>query len=176
MFGSDKFQIRFGETNHVGVYTVDTATAIAYGTAMDRSAADGTKAIVGAGDFIGFLSKRVSLAGPTFEQMSLGFQNLDAKTGDKVTLIQVATGGQVEVENEPGITAATVGEYLLVTSGAGDITAAPKDTELSVVSGRWRVAQSGDRVLGRVLDSAIAPLVALNVRVLIELIRGNTVP
>ena len=174
MFGSDNCQIRHGLDHHIGELTVDTTVALPYGSVMDQHATDNTKAILGVSEALGLLSKRVTPTGPTFEQMTLGQLNLDAKSGDKVSLIALVPGGTLELEGAPSIGAATAGEHLLVTTGTGALSGSTaKNTQLSVINGRWYEAQTGDRVLGRMLKADLTPLVVGNIRCLIEVIKGN---
>ncbi len=171
MFGSDNFQIVYGETRHMGELTV--TGALPKGTAVDDSG-DNDMAVLANGNAVGFITKNVTLAGPTYEQMSLNFRDLPETSGNKMTVEDVEIGGQVEVENEPSKAYnASTGAMLMVTTGTGDLTSAAKDVDVSFKNGRFYAAQTGDRVWGRVLNSAVTPIVAGNIRVRIERVAGE---
>ena len=112
-----------------------------------------------------------------FEQMTLGYGNLPAQIGTAVSLRNVAPNGLIEVEGEPSKGAFDYTGYsqLLVTSGTGAITTSTAlETALSLMNGRWRVAQTGDVIRGR-LKAQLTPFVASsNVRILIKLVTGGT--
>lgn len=111
-----------------------------------------------------------------FEQMTMGYGNLPAQIGTAVSLRNVAPGGLIEVEGEPSKTAFDYSGYsqLLVTSGTGALTTSTAlETELSVYNGRWRVAQSGDVVRGRLKAQLVPFVAATNVRILIKLEVGT---
>ena len=113
-----------------------------------------------------------------FEQMVMGYGNLPAQIGTAVSLRNVLPGALIEIEGEPSIGAFSYAGYsqLLVTSGTGAITTSTaQETQLSVMNGRWRVAQTGDVVRG-ILKSQLVPFVASsNVRILIKLEAGGAV-
>lgn len=112
-----------------------------------------------------------------FEQMVLGYGNLPAQIGTAVSLRNVTAGSLIEVEGEPSIQAYDYSGYsqLLVTGGAtGAITTSTAlETQLSIVNGRWRVAQTGDVVRG-LLKAQLTPFVtSTNVRILIKIVSAS---
>ena len=114
-----------------------------------------------------------------FEQMVLGYGNLPAQIGTAVSLRNVLPGALIEVEGEPSIQAYDYSGYsqLIVTGGAtGAITTSTAlETQLSVVNGRWRVAQTGDVIRG-ILKAQLTPFVASsNVRILIKIEGGGAI-
>jgi hypothetical protein len=130
----------------------------------------------GTGDLTGFLAQEVQASNPDVEDLMFE-KDLHVGLGEKASLIVVEDGGEIAVEGEPDIEeydADTLG--LLVTTGTGAITAATAvGTDLSVVDGLWRVAQSTDRVKG-VLRCQMTPWVDEdNIRILIEIQRGGVV-
>jgi hypothetical protein len=110
-----------------------------------------------------------------FEQMSTGMHNLPAQVGTAVSLVDFE---DADFESEPSIGSATYSGYgqLLVTSGTGAITVSTAlETQLSLMNGRWRVAQTGDIIRG-ILKAQLVPLVATaNVRIKIKRENGGAV-
>jgi hypothetical protein len=95
-----------------------------------------------------------------------------------VSLRAVLPGGLIEVEGEPDIGTFVYTGYsqLLVTSGTGAITTSTaQETQLSLMNGRWRVAQSGDVVRGTLKSQLVPFVAATNVRILIHLMGGGVV-
>ena len=176
MNGTDFFQVRYGTAVLIGELAPSgTAQAWPIGTAMQKT--DDEVCVPADGNFDGFLAKEVTAAGPTFEKMTLGYPNNPAKYGDKATLKALPDGSLIEVEGEPTIivtaTPTTYGTHLLVTSGTGAISGTTaQDTRLSFKNGRWYEAQVGDFVFG-VLRRQLTPKTALNIRIEIELRRGE---
>ena len=125
-----------------------------------------------------------SIGGPSaaampqmFEQMVMGYGNLPAQIGTAVSLRRAISGLTIlQVEGEPSIGAFVYTGYsqLLVTSGTGAITTSTAlETPLSLMNGRWRVAQSGDIVRG-ILKAQLTPLVSsTNVRIRIAITTGG---
>lgn len=173
MFGSDSFQLVYGETIHIGTLAVSGAYP-KYTAIDDRG--DNINGDPAEGEAIGFLSQDVTLVGPTFEQMSLNFRDLPVKSGNKSTLECPDVGAQIEVENEPSKAFNSAdGLKRIVTTGTGALTAGTaKDTEVSFKNGRFYAAQTGDRVWGRVLNAAVTPFVTANIRIRIERVAGYT--
>lgn len=177
MWGTDYFQIVHGEGTLVGELTpTGTFTSLEIGTPMQRQAdyGDTHSEICGVSEPChGFLTKKVTEDGPTFEQMELGYKNVPALKGHKVSLKSLADGDMIEVEGEPSKAhnASSVGH--LVTSGTGAIsTSTAAATDLSIQSGRWRVAQTGDVINGRLRKQLTPVADASNIRILIEITRG----
>ncbi len=173
MYGTEAFQIVFGETRHNGELTV-TGADIPIGTAYDDSG-DNELAELANGSSMGFITKACTTLGATFEQKTLGYKNIPGKSGEKFTLQDVLPGGQVEVENEPAKAYNSAdGQRLIVTTGTGDLTAAAKDVLVSFKNGRFYEAQSGDQIWGRVINSACTPIIAdSNIRIRMERTSGG---
>jgi len=174
MFGTDYFQIIHGEPVHVGELTPTGFTSPAEkGMFMQREGAEHCKPATSSGaPAAGFLTKQITDDGPTFEKMTLGYPDLPAKTGQKVTLGVLPDGSLIEVEGQPSKAHNVAQLGHLVTSGTGAIsTSTAAETEVSLQSGRFRVAQSGDYVEG-VIKRQVDPVAdASNVRVAIEIRR-----
>ena len=109
------------------------------------------------------------------EQEIMGVGNLYAQIGQAVSLLRWDSTAIAECESAPS---KAVADYtgmgqVLITSGTGAITTSTaQQTELSVLNGRWRVAQSGDVVRGRV-DCQVPPLAnAANVAIRINGVSG----
>ncbi len=125
MWASDFFQVIHGDVEAIGELTV--TGALPYGTWM-QDFGDDVNAVAATGDAIGFLTQPVTLTGPTFEQMSVGFKNLPALSGTKVSIARVGVGAQIEVEDAVGqvynsaISALQTGSQgIIVTSGPGSM-------------------------------------------------------
>lgn len=148
--------------------------AVPYGLAMeddDPSAANGAIAAYGTG-FLGFAMQEVDATGPTALQLVAGVKQLPAQTGQTIS-IAYGSAGEIEVEAATGSSISTTAA-LMITSGTGAISAATaKHTELSFRGGKWRVAQTGDRVCGKMLDAGMTPDVAGQVRCRIRVFRGG---
>jgi len=184
-FGSNNFQVRYGEPEHlIGEYAV-TGYPYPLGLAMDReddvADTDGqavpTCKTAGPNGYLGFLSEKV-VSARDLADMMLESPNLGTQVNNKVTLERYPAGSQLEVESPPSIAASTAQggtsttEYLLVTSGTGDVTSLTAlSADLGFVAGCWRAAQSGDRVCGRFLKK-LTPVTTDNVRILIEIVEG----
>ena len=113
-----------------------------------------------------------------FEQMVMGYGNLPAQIGTAVSLRNGAPGGLIEIEGEPSLGAFDYTGYsqLLVTGGTGAITTSTAlETQLSVMNGRWRVAQTGDVIRGMVKAQLVPFVASTNVRILIKLEAGGAV-
>lgn len=168
MWASDYFQVIHGDVEAVGELTV--TGNLPYGTWM-QDFGDDVNAVTASGDTLGFLTQAVSLTGPTFEQMTVGFRNITAKSGTKVSIARLRSGDQIEVEDAVGLAASstitdpatvtyppTGGQGLLVTSGTGSLAGCAAGTDVSVYCGRLRVAQSGDIVQFKVINPNVTPI------------------
>ena len=178
MKGSNRFQILYGESIDIGTFYVTGQHGA--GEAMDAvSGTDGERMAPTSAHLLGFLDKDVTTTGASYEDRSIGDpQNNPDKTGDYVTVHNVAPGGHIIVECEPDIAYNTdpsdfADPYLLVTSGTGQLTTSTaKDIELALQNGRWRAAQSADVVKGRVVNQLTPVIAATNVRIEIEILSG----
>ncbi len=183
MWATDYFAVIHGEIEAVGELTV--TGALPYGTWMDDFG-DDVNAAVASGNAIGFLTQAVTLVGPTFEQMSLGYQNQPALSGTKVTIAYLDVGDQIEVEDGIGnvynstIGSGTAGtspgisQGLIVTSGPGTLQGCAALTEVSFKNGRLYAAQSGDTVHFHVINPQVVPVVDAigNIRLRLRRIEG----
>lgn len=157
MWATDYFQVIHGDLETVGELTV--TGAVPYGSWQD-DVGDNVNAKPAAGDAIGFLTQAVTADGPTFEQMSLGFKNLPAKSGTKVTLANIEVGGQIEVEDHINVAYnGSTGQGLMVTTGTGQLQGVAAGTPVSFKNGRLYAAQTGDTVHYVVSNPAVTPLV-----------------
>ena len=158
MNGSNHFRVLhgFNDLRTVGELIV-TGTSLPIGLIMDR--ADGTYASLSAnGNMIGFLSKKVTTPGPSFEQLELQRQHDHVKSGERVSIYQLPEGAEIQVSCADSLaynsTQSATSPALVVTTGTGALsTTTAKDTRLSSLNGRFRVAQTGDLVIARVLES-----------------------
>ena len=187
MWASDFFQVIHGDVEAIGELTC--TGSLPYGTWMDDFG-DGVNAVNATGDIIGFTTQPVTLNGPTFEQMTLGYRNLPAKSGTKVSLARVQEGGEIEVEDAIGQVYNTTlseanfnasntgGQGLLVTSGAGSLVGCANGTLVSAKNGRLYVAQSGDFAMFKVINPNVTPIVDTvnNIRLRLKKIQGYKVP
>lgn len=154
-------------------------SAAPYGLAMEVVDAGGDRAnaipAYGTG-FEGFLLQEVTAAGPTALQLIAQLKSLPAQAEQAVS---IARGeGRIEVEG-PKLAGVANSSALIITSGTGAITSSTaKHTELSFRNGKWRVAQTGDRVCGEMLKANITPEVdsTNNVRCEIRVFRGGLKP
>ena len=184
-FGSDNFQVRYGEPEHLnGEYAVTGypyPSGLAMGIEDDCADTDGqalpTCKVAGPNGYIGFLSEKV-VSARDLADMMLDKPNLGTQVNNKVTLERYPAGSELEVESPPSIAYSTAQggtattEYRLVTTGTGDVSALTMGAQLAFQAGRWREAQSGDRVCGRVLKQ-LTPVTTLNIRLLIEIVEGT---
>lgn len=173
MLGTDYFQIIHGEPMHVGeLAPTGTFTSLEKGTSMSRSG-DELCVVTDNVSATGFTSKKITDAGPSYEDMNFNI-DLPAKKGQKVTLLSLPDGSQIEVEGEPGKISSADTLGLLVTSGTGAILAnSAVESDLSFLNGRWRLAQTGNRIEG-VLKQQLSPIVdPSNIRILIEIRRAG---
>ena len=115
------------------------------GAVMNRDDTDATKMKLATGEFLGILTVEVvantaANKNDRYIKGQVGIYEEKALAGERVTL----RGGEGEIETDQ------------VASGSdtGAISAStPQDTELSVYNGKWRVAQSGDIVKGRLIGA-----------------------
>lgn len=147
-------------------------SALPYGLAVEIDPTDRTVAIPAYGTGMeGFLMQEVTADGPTALQLVAQLKTLPAQTGQAVS---IARGeGRIEVEgpDAAGVANATA---LLITSGTGALSASTaQHTELSLRAGKWRVAQTGDRVCGEVIKAGLTADVSGNIRIEIRVFSGG---
>jgi len=178
MFGTDYFQFVHGESHDVGELTpTGTFDSLEVGTFMERQPSypdSHSRPCENTSRQEGFLVKKVTTDGPSYERMSLGYPNLETKKGHKVTLRVPAPGAIIEAEGEPSkaYNASSVGH--LVTSGTGAITTGTAlETALALKNGRWYAAQTGDRVCGLYKGNLTPHADASNVRCRIQIFDGG---
>ncbi|MBE7466750.1 MAG: hypothetical protein HS116_25045 [Planctomycetes bacterium] len=171
MFGTDYFQIIHGEGIRVGEKAPSGDwDSLEVGTAMVANGP--TTSIPANGRLEGFLLKKVTEDGPSYEDLNLGAPNHPAKKGQAVTMEKLPDGAIIEVEGEPEKAFDDETPGLLVTDGTGAIDDEDTaGTQLSVKNGRWYKAQSGDYVEG-LLHEQVDPVADdANVRIQIEIRR-----
>ena len=179
MFGNRYFQIRHGASEELIVGEFVATGAINRGTVMNVTtdeSIDPTTVTPANGESLGFMSQNMTLAGPTIEQQFMQVGDLPLKSGSAVSLRKLVPGSLIEVENEPSLAYdASTGAQLLVTgSTTGYLTTSTaKNVNLSVKNGRWYVAQTGDRIIGRLVSQLTPVAAATNVRILIEILAGG---
>jgi len=170
MFGTPYFIQKTGGWSPVGYLRTNrlylpTGVTVGKGTWMAEDAS--TKEMqYASGVQIGYMTQDMTLEGQgslqAFKDRAIGKKDIPATKGQAITLRVPNAGSEIEVE---GLGEAGVGN-LLVTSGTGSIsTGTARKTELSTIMGSTRVAQSGDIVMGLVLDANLTPYTAGNVRI-----------
>jgi hypothetical protein len=168
------FQILSGFDNTVSRVINDASP---YGLAMeddDPSAANAAIAAYGTG-FLGFLLQQVTTDGVTALQHLAKIKQVPIAVGQTASLAY-GEEGEIEVEGADATGIGTVAA-LLITAGTGAISASTsKHTELSFRGGKWRVAQTGDRVCGVMIDAGMTPEVATQIRCRIRVFRGGLKP
>jgi len=173
MHGRDNFQVFFGETIPLGTLLTSGSDVYA-GQFMDVDPDNDGYMTLATNSAAGFLTQDVTEAGPTFEQLTRRIPTMPATIGDAVTLLDVAIGGILEIEEETGVTSTTTGEYRLVTSGTGAISATTAlNALLGIVGGKLRVAQTGDWQYYRMYRSDITAYTDGNIRVQVQRIAGQ---
>lgn len=172
LWGDEYFQIIHGKMRTVGELTPTGTFPMQKNLAMKRVADE--YAEVASSDMLGFLGQQVTAAGPTYENLNFRV-DLPGKSGHKISIKVIEDGSEFEVEGEPSMGPSDSQNGLLVTSGTGAVTnSTAVGTQLSVVNGRWRIAQTGDYVLAIVRDNTITPLAATsNIRILAEFRRSG---
>jgi hypothetical protein len=168
MQGRDKFQVFGGETIPWGIL-LTSGSDVYMGQFMDRDPDNDGYMKLATNSAIGFLTQDVTEAGPTFEQLTRRIPTMPETMGNAVTLLDVAIGGILEIEEETGVTATTDGEHRLVTSGTGAISASTAiNTLLGIVAGKLRVAQTNDFMYYRMYKSDVTAYTDGNIRVRVQ--------
>lgn len=183
MFGSTRFKWLSGTYHHYGVLKTtglaitaadaDSATGvIKRGKMMDIKADDETLMVYGSGNAFGILLHNVALNGITdatgFRDFSIGKQDLPKKRGAAVTLRVPHQGSMAEFE---GTGEATVDNLVCDATTAGFLaTSTPVGTALSVLNGCWRIAQTGDNVIARLVRADLTPQNAGELRIRVQFV------
>jgi hypothetical protein len=151
-----KFEIRRASPHDLtgGKY----ASAAPRGTPVGQGADTETLALAGATNFLGFLRDDVTVAGPTLEHHFWPNQTeMPVKAG---TYCTVERADEIDVEG---------GDFLVI-SGTGQLASnTAVGTQLGLVSGKWRVKQSGDEAFG-MLAAQLTPETESAVRLRIEIL------
>ena len=178
MYGSSTFKWVHGKWDHLGflkttnipLSDADAAVGvIPRGTWFDYEAGSIEEAALGSGNAIGVTVQDLDHLGMTglqaFQDFSIGKLDRNILKPRPVSLRRPVSGAEMEVE---GLGTALPGN-LVCTSGTGSISSGTaRKTELSVLNGCLRVAQSGDIVLAIMEDANLTPEAVGNVRILIR--------
>lgn len=168
-FGHSRFQalstpdhagvnISFLGTTNLPLSNADANSATAtllLGKMVDYAAADETQMRLGTGFAVGIMAQSISLNGTTddagFKKLTVGgFPDIPAKRGITVGVFCPYPGFEAIFEGAADISGGNgpAIDHLVVKTGTGALGSGTTDlTELSVVNGAWRAAQSGDFVL-----------------------------
>ncbi len=192
LFGTDYFRVRHGDAFTIGELSpstdgtvwpntvdggpsdLDGSAGLEIGTAVQRSTVDPVNysAVAGA-NMVGFLSKAITVNGPSISDLLLPKVRLPAKIGQPVTILALVKGSTIEVEGELNKAYNAASSGLIVTTGTGAITANTSVPQnLSLQGGRWRLAQTGDIICGILRGQLPVESPTGSVRILIELGAG----
>lgn len=111
--------------------------AMEKGLSVQETAADPKKIETGSNESIGFVLQNVLTNGVPFEVQNAGIPVDDVPTNQAVTV----RGGEGEIVTD-----------VVLTSGAGNLLGASVNDELALNAGKWRVAQTGDLVRGKLRE------------------------
>lgn len=119
-----------------------------------------TEMVLGDGFAIGFLTRAIDPSGTTsdvsYKKLSIGNIDIPVKRGAPVA-VQRPLPGAFGIFEGAGTAAAPI-DHLVINSGTGALASGTaKLSELSVIKGAWRLAQTGEMVLGLLMDSNITP-------------------
>ena len=119
-----------------------------------------TEMVLGDGFALGFMTRALDLYGTTgdtsYKKLGIGNIDIPVKRGAPVTLQCPFPGAQAIFEGTGS--AATPGDTLVCDAGTGALSSGTaKLSELSVIKGAWRLAQTGEMVLGLLLDNNLTP-------------------
>lgn len=165
-FGHNRFQalstpkgtgqnISFLKTTNLPITHADANSAtgtLLLGKMVDYAAASEAEMRLGTGFAVGILTQSISLNGTKddagFKKLTVGgFPDIPAARGLPVGIFCPWPGFECIFEGA-GDTGANMIDHLVIKTGTGAIGGGTADlTELSVINGAWRVAQSGDFVL-----------------------------
>lgn len=185
-FGSPFFQllttpiktgvnVSFLKTTNLPLSNADANSATAIlplGKIVDYAAADETQMRLATAFGVGILSQSVSLNGTTddagFKKLTVGgFPDIPAKRGIAVGIFCPFPGVEAIFEGNADISGGNgpAIDSLVVKTGTGALGGGTTDqTELSVVNGAWRAAQSGDFVLA-LFRQNLTPNTVGNIRI-----------
>jgi hypothetical protein len=178
MFGSTRFKLVFGTWQQIGWLTFPASLRLSDADAdagtINRGKLMGINANftdmlwADAKNCWGFLMQYVDLNGTGgdagFKKVSLGYPDIPAARGSKVSLLIPDPNCIFEMEG-PDSYAGGV-DNLLQTSGTGAIaTSTPAGTELAANAGCLYIAQLGDIVIGQMMKADLTPENAAEIRV-----------
>ena len=175
--GKNSFrEIGYLKTTNVPLSQADAnAGTLQLGKMMNEAADpnEESEMVLGDGFAIGFLTRALDLYGTTgdaaFKKLAIGNIDIPVKRGQPVTLQCPFPGAQAIFEGTGS--AATPGDTLVCDAGTGALASGTtKLTELSVIKGAWRIAQSGDFVLAILLDSNLTPKNVGELRIRLEFV------
>jgi hypothetical protein len=183
-FGSNNFQllsdpskyngtmVSFLKTTNLPLSHADANSPTAVlqcGKMVDYAAASEAELRFNTGYAVGILANFISLNGTTddagFKKLTLGgFPDLPAKRGLPCGVFCPFPGVEAIAEGA-GDTGGNMIDHLVIKTGTGALSGGTTDlTELSVINGAWRAAQSGDFVLA-LFRQSLTPLLAGNIRI-----------
>jgi hypothetical protein len=110
----------------------NTDAELSKGIGVQEKAADPTIIEAGGNNTIGFLLQEVTTEGPSFMEQNAGIPLDEVPVGHRVTV----RGGEGEI----------------VTNQESNLSGASINDDLGINAGLWRIAQSTDRVRGRLLE------------------------
>lgn len=174
------FEIGYLKTTELPLSTADAnspTASLQSGKMVDMKDNSETEMKLGTGYSIGILTRPISLLGTrdpaTFQKMTIGNQklvDLPVSRGLCVTVQCPYPGAEMLFEGAADITGAGTVlqaiDHLVVKTGTGAISAVTAiNSELSVVNGAWRLAQSGDFVLAQLRQANLTPINAGEIRI-----------
>lgn len=182
MFGSDYFKIANGTWDHVGYLAASGMPNIGTGvyrkgTLVDQKSDNEYVAVLATGRVLGLITQDVDENGLDndlgFKNFTIGkLDNPIKRSISRITVRRMAPGSHLEYE---GKGAASVLGNLVATAGTGALSSSStRGTELSVLNGCIREAQSGDIVSFHLLKADLTPVAdATNLRILVERVANS---
>lgn len=188
MFGSLLFQWLRGpyhnngylKTTNLPITEADANSAtgiLKRGKLVNSAANSETEMAFTDGFMLGILTRNVSLNGLSdvtgFKNFTIGLHDQPAKRGQAVTLRVPGLNAEAIFE---GVGVASV-DTLVITSGTGAIASGTaRHTELSVLKGGWRIAQTTERVWAILEQANYTPNVGGNVRIRVRFVSPYVKP
>lgn len=182
MWGSSRFKWVSGKWYPLGIMKTtnlditdadaDSATGvIKRGNMMDVDPTDETEMVYGSGNALGILTYDITLNGITdaqgFKSFTIGKYDLPKKRGAAISLRVPQMNAIAEFEG----TGTPIVDNLVADSGVGALAAGTAvGTALSVENGCWRVAQTSDVVLARLLRANLTPENAGELRIRVQFV------